>query len=500
MSEPLQHDWNSENRMTKLVILGVVILVVIGIGLLRFTRGKTDSAQSEPGFREFVKDPDLWNEMIAESEEAGIAAQDAAAWDSEQLAQQVERYVFASETKRELWALGRQLKELSPKTNESLLGILKDKSNAAQLEKLRPGDLLEEAPVMRVCELFDGNMPSEAIELLVPYLAHESDQIRKDCILAIAESGLQEALPGIKQALADEDEYVRSYALMGMKRAIESETLSSELRSGVIVDLERLVVSDLNVEDAARLMAQLDPAHAESFLLSQPVLDTDKRYLHEILRVIRQFNFKIQSETVKSLIATYAGREMKYPNTYALGESLALLGNYREPEDEKLLEQYSHHEEDKVSEGAARGMLAFHSLQGFEERIWEQEKNGGWESLNEEQQMYIAVFWLDAEVNNGGHSQYFFNSAGGNWRLALDGLKAMQFKERVEIFEGVLSLFGNQKPFTDRVKRQDQLATVYSNHEDAFDKFDSAYYKASENIEVLSTRFVIQNANMFKPQ
>ncbi|GAB5405033.1 MAG: hypothetical protein Aurels2KO_32640 [Aureliella sp.] len=484
--------------MKKFIVTAVVILAVAGVAIFLLFREREQPAQTEPGFREFVKDPGLWNEMNEANEEAAAAAAAAAQWDDDQLAKEVERYVFSPKTSRDLWSIGRQLGELSPKTNDALLYILRDKANEAKLAELRPGDWLEEAPVMRVCELFDGNMPAEAIELLEPYLSHESDQIRKDCILAVAESGWPEALPAIKRALADEDEYVRSYSLMGMGRAIESAALSEEISDGVIVDLERLVTSDLNVEDAARLMAQLDPTHAEEFLLSDAVLDTEKRYLHEVLRVIGQFDFKINREKVQSLIETYATREMKYPNTYALGESLALLGRFRDTADAGTLEQYSNHEDERISDGAAQGLIAFHNLQGFEDRIWEQERNNGWDALSKEQQMYLAVFWLNAEVNNGGHSQYFFNSAGDNWQHALDGLKAMGFKERLKIFEGVLKLFGDKKPLTDRGKRQNQLSRVYSKHEDAFDKFDSAYYETSESVEVYSTRFVIQNADKFK--
>ena len=340
---------------------------------------------------------------------------------------------------------------------------------------------------MRVSSRFDGNLPT-----------HESDEIRKTCILAIAASGLAEALPAIKQSLADDDEHVRSYALMGMERAKEADKLSTEISSGVLSDLENLISSGRNVGDAARLLAQFDATRAESFLLSKTVLDTEKPYLHEILRVIWRFDLAIQRETVKSLIATYAGRQMKYPNTYALGESLTLLGGFNFAEDLTQIEEYLNHSNDVVSDGAARGLLAFHGLTGFEDRIWEKEDSSGWDSLSREQKMYLAVFALDAEVNNGGHSQYFFNSAGDHWQLAFDGLEAMGFEERLEIFKGVLKLFGNQKPFSDRGRRQDQLANVYTKHEDAFDEFDSRYYKASESVEVLSTRFVIQNASKFK--
>lgn len=216
----------------KFVIVAVLTVAVAAIVCL--AHGRASRIQSEPGFRDFVKEPDLWNEIIHAREEADLAAEQATLGDAEDLAKQIERYVFGSETRGELWALGRRLKELSPKTNEALLRILKDESNKPKLVELRKGMFLEEAPVMRVCELFDGNMPSDAIELLAPYLSHESAQIRKECSLAIAETGLAEALPTIKQSLADEDEYVRSYALIGMERAHEYNRLSDHVGSEVI--------------------------------------------------------------------------------------------------------------------------------------------------------------------------------------------------------------------------------------------------------------------------
>ncbi|MFN3160794.1 MAG: DUF4375 domain-containing protein [Rubinisphaera brasiliensis] len=484
--------------MTHVVILAVVFLAAASIMLFQFFRERRESAQFEPGYREFVKDPSLWDEMINAHEEAAATVADTSRWDEAQIAEEVERYVFSPETKSDLWVLERQLIALSPKTNEALLGILSDNANEARLKQLLPSDLLDDAPVIRVCKLFDGNMPAEAIELLTPYLSHESNKIRQACILAVAESGLPEALPAIKRALADEDEYVRSFCLIGIKRAIESDKLSHEVGDGVIDDLDRLVTSDLNVEDSARLMAQIDPAHAQDFLLSEAVLHTDKRYLHEVLRVIGQFDFPIERAKVKSLLDTYAGLEMKFPNTYVLGELLALLGKFGDPDDEKTLEQFSNHEEEQVSYRAAQGLIAFHNLEEFQDRIWEQEKNGGWDALSKEQQMYQSVFLLDAEVRNGGHSQYFFNSTGNNWQIALDGLIAMRLKEHREIFEDVIELFGDQKPLTDRRKRQDQLAAIFSEHERAFNEFDSAYYEAKESVGVFLTRFVIQNADKFQ--
>ncbi|PQO45352.1 hypothetical protein C5Y93_15325 [Blastopirellula marina] len=282
-----------------------------------------------------------------------------------------------------------------------------------------------------------------------------------------------------------------------MERAVMEERLSPEIRSGIVGDLEKVVLSDREVKKAAQLLSRIDPKQAETFLLSDRVMDTESGSLHEVLGVIGEFDFPIPREKVKSLVATYAGREMEYPNTYALGESLELLGKFQNREDEELLLEYADHDEDRVSDGAAAGLLAFHGLEDFQECMWEQEEAGGWESLNHQQQLYLAVFLLNAEVNNGGHSQYFFNSTGDSWPLALEGLQTMGFRKRLQIFEGVLELFGDQKPLTDRDKRLDQLAKVFRQNEDAFDAFDSQYYAAEESFDVYSMRFVIQNADKF---
>lgn len=484
--------------MAKFLIV-VIILLAFGLVVRQFTRNRSGQAEKEPGFREFVKNPELWNDMIAGHGDIDAIMEEAKSWNAEEIRSNVERYVFAPESPRELWELGQILKSLSPQTNDVLISILEDESKQGQLAKLQQGDLQEEAPVMRVCDLFDGNMPAQALPLLWPFLSHESDAIRKNCVLAIAETGLPESLSAIERALEDTDEYVRSYALMGMKRAIDANVLSPTVAKGVWPSLESLVRRDQNLDKAAGILPQLDSTRAESFLLSDEILDADRRYLHEILRVVNRFDLPIGRDTVNSLIQTYADREMKYPNNYALGESLALLGVHKMAEDTALLEEFSNHPDDKVSEGAARGLIAVHGLQNFEDRIWDKEKSGGWQSLNKDQQMYLAVFWLDAEVNNGGHSQYFFNSAGDNWEVARDGLKAMGFAERLAIFNGVLGLFGKERPFHDRDERHEQLASVYADNEEAFDEFDSKYYAANESVDVLLRRFVIQNAGSFGP-
>ncbi|MGV2334578.1 MAG UNVERIFIED_CONTAM: DMP19 family protein [Planctomycetaceae bacterium] len=48
----------------------------------------------------------------------------------------------------------------------------------------------------------------------------------------------------------------------------------------------------------------------------------------------------------------------------------------------------------------------------------------------------------DAEVSNGGHSQYCLNSSGDHWKVALAGLKAVGAPSRAAILQATADLFG----------------------------------------------------------
>jgi hypothetical protein len=140
-------------------------------------------------------------------------------------------------------------------------------------------------------------------------------------------------------------------------------------------------------------------------------------------------------------------------------------------------------------------MLASHGLEDFQQRIWE--PRGG-KSLTVPQRHYSAVFMLDAEVRNGGFSQYFFNSSGDDWRDTLAGLEVMGSKERLAIFREALAKFGAAGPSGDREKRMEQLAKIANAEEKLFDQFDSRYYKSTEIIDVLVMRYVLKNPEAFR--
>ena len=65
-----------------------------------------------------------------------------------------------------------------------------------------------------------------------------------------------------------------------------------------------------------------------------------------------------------------------------------------------------------------------------------------------------AVYALQAEVNNGGFDQYFFNDSGDDSALALQGLKEMGSALGAKLLQRASNVFPSGKPPADRVKRQ----------------------------------------------
>lgn len=88
------------------------------------------------------------------------------------------------------------------------------------------------------------------------------------------------------------------------------------------------------------------------------------------------------------------------------------------------------------------------------------------------QRYVFAIQWYMAEVNNGGHAQFFTNSTGIVWKDALAGFEKtgmadyyLNLKKAVDLFSGGPSL--------DRDKRQEQFDKLGSD----LGAFDDRFYE-----------------------
>ena len=107
--------------------------------------------------------------------------------------------------------------------------------------------------------------------------------------------------------------------------------------------------------------------------------------------------------------------------------------------------------------------------------------------------LIFAVDSYMAEVYNGGHDQFFFNSTGIVWKDALEGLEAIGAQVAASILRRVIGRFdcGIPDDADERRKKMDDL------EDGIFEEDDQTFYDMSENIEELEKNYIQQNANAF---
>ena len=112
------------------------------------------------------------------------------------------------------------------------------------------------------------------------------------------------------------------------------------------------------------------------------------------------------------------------------------------------------------------------------------------ESLTPAQRKAALVFWYQAEVSNGGHFQYFTNSAGVNRLEALQALRDIGAKKAADVLSlAILTVAGSEH------SRPSSLEEYVEQEVDCdLRELDAEYYKAA-NAEIQAALLHYLRAN-----
>ena len=91
---------------------------------------------------------------------------------------------------------------------------------------------------------------------------------------------------------------------------------------------------------------------------------------------------------------------------------------------------------------------------------------------------------LEAEVNNGGFDQFFFNFAGNRTAETIEALKIIGAFKTSEIVTRAANKFPSGMPPTEWFERQNILEQV-SPESDAFEHEDKAFYEYQDDLAKL---------------
>jgi hypothetical protein len=112
---------------------------------------------------------------------------------------------------------------------------------------------------------------------------------------------------------------------------------------------------------------------------------------------------------------------------------------------------------------------------------------------------YIYLTWiLEAEVNNGGFNQYFYNTSAKFTKEVLIALKALNANEFYKITNQAIKLFNKEYEIHKKAKKGGTLEAFLSTYEDSnLDTLDDEFYKYPENLSELRIKYIRTHVEEF---
>jgi hypothetical protein len=126
-------------------------------------------------------------------------------------------------------------------------------------------------------------------------------------------------------------------------------------------------------------------------------------------------------------------------------------------------------------------------------------ESGGFEGLTDAERNFLAIWTLEADVNNGGFDQYFFNSAGDHALIAPNALQAIGALQAAAIVEAANAVFGPAGPPRDRDERQRALEALGDDRTLLFEPVDQRFFAYPDDIQGLLATYVEAHESEFRP-
>ncbi len=114
--------------------------------------------------------------------------------------------------------------------------------------------------------------------------------------------------------------------------------------------------------------------------------------------------------------------------------------------------------------------------------------------FSKEQRYLLAINWYMAEVDNGGHDQFYYNSTGIVWKDALAGFRAVGVADAARIVEESAGRLGGD-PSLDREARWQQLDA----YQPRFDDLDGRLYdlEGQVDLDAVLYEYILQHRGSF---
>jgi len=420
---------------------------------------------------------DLFDEMQAHFDTVQAAREHARHWSDGEVRLGVEKYLFKIPHSDDDDDLGRQLAQQPELTARHVRRTLRDPDMQTRLQKRQRS----ETPWVRACQLLDEAPTAENVPFVRDLLDDREEPIRRDAWFWLARIGTDEVLDDLVRGISDPpDESTRSWIVIGLDHADQQGRLTERGREALFEPLLDHL-DGYDTREVPQFLLRWDQDRAMRAFEQRGLLEPTHAEFGYVAQAMAAVGLSLPRERLLSLLAQ-GPAEFTTSTFRAFG---TMLGALRDPEDEATLLRLMAGTSD-VAEAAAAGMLAFHGIDDWSDRL--EARRGRW---TEAERRVDAMRWVENEVCNGGWSQYFFNSAGAAWPDALAGFDEVRDEHRATLLREAIARFPTE-PSPDRDQRMAQLAALSQDHgEDPFEALDERYYQDRVDIDVVLTRYLL---------
>ena len=113
-----------------------------------------------------------------------------------------------------------------------------------------------------------------------------------------------------------------------------------------------------------------------------------------------------------------------------------------------------------------------------------------YEALPEPKRVFRAIWELEAQVNNGGFHQYFWNASAWTVPGIWDALQAIGATATAAIVNDAITAVGRSLDWRDDEARREKLAALPATVQRELESLDQAFFRYPNDLTTLLYRYV----------
>ncbi len=131
------------------------------------------------------------------------------------------------------------------------------------------------------------------------------------------------------------------------------------------------------------------------------------------------------------------------------------------------------------------------------DKVFTRLKKIGFEGLGDAEKVFVCVWELEGQVNNGGFHQFFFNSSGEYSVEAVSAFEKIGATKMAGIIQRANTMFKDGRPPKNWESRQEELLKMPESATEEMERLTNEFYKYPDDVDKLLYQFVLKHREEF---